>query len=76
MMEINMKKKKTKKVLYNVQCAFDEKHVFEKVLEVEVGTESVESEVDAFCPSCNKMVSIMVKGKVAMNTSVMRGTGS
>lgn len=71
-----MRKKKNKKVFYNVQCAFDEKHVFEKALEVEVGSESVESEVDAFCPFCNKMVSITIKGKAAMNTSVMRGIGS
>ena len=32
-------KKKTKKVLYDVQCVYDEKHVFEKVLEIEAGSE-------------------------------------
>ena len=32
-------KKQKKKVLYDVQCVHDEKHVFEKVFEIEAGSE-------------------------------------
>jgi hypothetical protein len=67
------KKKQTKKVLYNVQCVYDEKHVFEKVFEIEAGTEEKEeTEVQTYCPYCNKLVTVVVKGKVPPDKTVFR----
>ena len=67
-------KKKTKKVLYDVQCIYDEKHVFEKVFEIEAGSEEKEeTEVETYCPYCNKLVTVVVKGKVPPDKAVFRG---
>ncbi|MCK5057010.1 MAG: hypothetical protein KAT34_10165 [Candidatus Aminicenantes bacterium] len=58
-------KNKTKKVLYNVQCIHNEKHIFKKVFEINEGTEKrEETEVETYCPSCDKLVTVTVKGKV------------
>ena len=68
------KKKQMKKVLYKVQCAYDEKHVFEKVFEIEAGSEeNDESRVETYCPHCNQLVTVVVKGKVSPDTTVFRG---
>ncbi len=67
-------KKQMKKVLYNVQCFYDEKHVFEKVFEIEEGSEEKEeTEVEAYCPQCNQLVTVVVKGKVPPDKTVFRG---
>jgi hypothetical protein len=67
-------KKQMKKVLYNVQCVYDEKHVFEKVFEIETGSEEKEeTEVETYCPYCNKLVTVVVKGKVPPDKTVFRG---
>ncbi|MCK4764318.1 MAG: hypothetical protein KAW12_19115 [Candidatus Aminicenantes bacterium] len=66
-------KNKTKKVLYKVQCVYDEKHVFEKVFEIEEVSESKEeTEVQAYCPHCNELVTVVVQGKVPDDTRVFR----
>ncbi len=67
-------KKQMKKVLYKVQCASPEKHVFEKVFEIEAGSdENGESRVETYCPLCNQLVTVVVKGKVSPDTTVFRG---
>ena len=67
-------KKQTKKVLYDVQCVYDVKHVFEKVFEIEAGSEEKEeTEVETYCPYCNKLVTVVVKGKVFPDKTVFRG---
>jgi hypothetical protein len=67
-------KKEKKKVLYHVQCAYNEKHIFEKSFEIEEGSEDKEeSEVQTYCPQCNKLVTVVVKGKVLPDTKIFRG---
>jgi hypothetical protein len=69
-------KKKIKKVLYHVQCVYNEKHIFEKVFEIEEGSEAKEeSEVETYCPYCDKLVTVVVKGKVTPDTSIFRNIG-
>ncbi len=68
------KKKQMKKVSYNVQCVYDQTHVFEKVFEIEIGSEEKEeTEVETYCPLCDKLVTVVVKGKVSPDTTVFRG---
>jgi len=67
-------KKQKKKVLYDVECVHDEKHVFEKVFEIEAGSEEKEeTEVETYCPYCSKLVTVVVKGKVLPDKTVFRG---
>jgi len=67
-------KSKTKKVLYNVQCFHDEKHIFEKIFEIVEGTEKKEeTEIETYCPFCDKLVTVTVKGKIKPDTSILRG---
>ena len=67
-------KKQMKKVLYNVRCAYDPGHVFEKVFEIEAGSEEKEeTKVETYCPKCNGLVTVVVKGKVLPDTTVFRG---
>jgi aspartate carbamoyltransferase regulatory subunit len=55
--------KKVKKVVYNVQCAYNPEHIFEKVFEIQEGSEKIDSELEAYCPYCDKFVSIEIQGK-------------
>ncbi len=61
-----------KKKLFRVQCAFDNNHVFDKMLEVEESDEPVISEVETFCPLCGKMVSFNVKGKTVPDSPFLK----
>jgi hypothetical protein len=62
----------TKKLVFNVQCAYNPEHVFEKVFTVEDNTETVESEVQAFCPDCEKKVTVTIKGRVLPDAELLR----
>jgi ribosomal protein L44E len=67
-------KKRTKKVLYRVQCVYNENHIFEKSFDIEEGSEDKEeSEVQTYCPQCKKLVTVVVKGKVLPDTKIFRG---
>jgi ribosomal protein L44E len=63
-----------KKVLFNVQCQSDSKHIFEKVFELEENQERPEkqSEVEAFCPYCSKIVEVTVKEKAPLNQEILK----
>ncbi len=65
--------KKVKKVLYNVECAYNPEHVFEKVFKIEEASEAMETEVQAYCPYCEKHVTTTIKGKVVTDASLLRG---
>ncbi len=67
--------RQTKKVVFKVQCAYDESHIFEKVLEIEEGTEDKETEVQAYCPFCEKHVDVTVQGRVVPDTELLRKYG-
>lgn len=58
--------------LYNVQCAYNSDHIFEKLFTIEENTENVESEVEAFCPHCEKRVSVTVQGRVVPDAELLR----
>ena len=63
----------TKPVKYRVQCAFDEKHVFDKVFNIKEGSEEgPPSEVEAFCPFCEKPMTLKVQGEVGKDEVLMR----
>ena len=62
----------SKKVLYDVQCAYDDAHVFQKNIEIEAGSEDTTSEIEAFCPYCGKHVSITIQGKAMPNQELLR----
>ncbi len=64
--------KKAKRVLYNVECAYNPEHVFEKVFKIEEGSEAMESEVEAYCPYCEKHVTTTIKGKAAPDESLLK----
>ena len=62
-----------KNVTYNVQCAYDQTHTFQYVFKVEEGSEEITtSDVEAFCPHCEKNVRITIQGKVALDEKLMR----
>ncbi|MCL6589304.1 MAG: hypothetical protein K6U80_05045 [Firmicutes bacterium] len=62
---------KEKKVLYMAQCAFDPEHEFEKSFTVEEGSEQKKAaKVEAFCPFCDKRVTVTVKGKAVPDESI------
>jgi hypothetical protein len=63
--------KKIKKVVYQVQCAFNSQHLFEKVFEIEEGTENRQSKIEAYCPFCDKFVTVTVQGE-APDTDTLR----
>ena len=64
--------KKTKKVKYKVVCANDDNHIFEYVFTIYEGTETEESDVEAFCPFCDDFVSITIKGIVPPESILRR----
>ena len=64
--------KKTKKVVYKVQCFYNPEHVFDKVYAIEEGSTETESQVEAFCPFCDNIVSIQVQGKVIPDEKLLR----
>jgi hypothetical protein len=64
--------KKEKKVMYQVQCAYNPDHEFEKVFEIEEGSENKETKVEAFCPYCDKKVTVTVKGRVVPDEDILR----
>lgn len=68
-----MKKKKTTTVSYDVQCVHNRAHVFKKDFEIEEGSESSEeTEMDVYCPECQKLVTVAVKGKIPPDKTIYR----
>lgn len=67
--------KKTKKVVYQVQCANNPDHVFEKVYEVIEGTENKTTDVDVYCPDCDAFVTVTIQGKVKPDRTILKKFG-
>jgi hypothetical protein len=63
-----------KKVIYQVQCAFNKNHIFEKKLEIQEGSDLTEdtTEMEAYCPYCNNMVKFTVKGRPVPDEFTLR----
>lgn len=64
--------KKTYKQVYRVECAHDKSHVFEKVFVIEAGTEFQDTEVETYCPYCEKQVTVAVQGKIQPDATLLR----
>jgi hypothetical protein len=63
---------KSKRVVYEVICPNNPKHVFPFAFEIEPGSENVQSKVQAYCPQCDAFVQVTVKGKLPPNVEVYR----
>jgi len=63
---------KRKRVVYEVVCPNDPKHVFPFAFEIEAGSENVQSKVQAYCPQCDDFVQVTVKGKLPPNEQILR----
>jgi hypothetical protein len=63
-----------RKVLFNVQCPADPGHIFEKVFELTEGQDRPEKETDieAFCPYCNKIVPVTVNEKTPLDEEILK----
>jgi ribosomal protein L44E len=66
-----MKMKIKKKVAYKVQCAPCKK-IFDKTFEIEEGSENIATYVEAYCPFCDKRVTVTVQGKVVADKELLR----
>ncbi len=64
--------KKMKRVVYQVQCALNPKHVFEKVYLIEQGSENKQTDVNVYCPLCDAYVDITIQGKLVMDEVILR----
>lgn len=67
--------KKQKKITYTVECAYDPQHVFEKSFVIEEGTEHLESTVEAYCPHCDELVQVTIRGRIVADSEVLRRFG-
>ncbi len=67
-------RKSVKQMIFMVQCPFDETHLFERKVDIEEGSDDrpAESEVEAYCPFCDKMLTVKVTGKPDRNTIFYR----
>ncbi len=63
-----------KKKVFSVQCPIDKSHVFDKTFELEEGVDPdpLGTELDTFCPFCNRMVTIKVTGDAIKNEYLLR----
>ena len=64
--------KRLKKQVYEVQCANDPAHVFPKIITTQEGTEDTETEVQAYCPFCDEMVTFTVQGELEVDEEFLR----
>lgn len=68
-----MEFKMTKRLLYSVRCTKDNDHVFEKIFEIEEGSEGVEETVaQTYCPECRTAVSVTVEGRLKLDADLVR----
>ncbi|MDY6933814.1 MAG: hypothetical protein SVZ03_06280 [Spirochaetota bacterium] len=58
--------------MYNVECAFNKEHIFEKVIEIEEGSEDSELEMQAYCPFCDELMNIKIQEKAVSNAAILR----
>jgi len=63
---------KSKRVVYEVVCPNDARHVFKYAFTIEEGSENVSSEAEAYCGRCDAFVRVTVKGKLAPNEEIIR----
>lgn len=64
-----MAKKETR--LFTVECAACKK-TFEKQITIYQGSEEEESNLEAYCPECQKLVSFTIHGKLPKDFILMK----
>ena len=69
---LGKRKKKTERVLYNVECAFNKEHIFEKVIEIKQGSENSKTELQAYCPFCDELVNYKIQGEAVPNAAILK----
>ena len=62
---------KTNKVPYEVVCHKNAKHVFSVVFDVIPDANST-SKAEVYCPECDTLVRVTIKGKLPPNQEVLR----
>lgn len=67
--------KNSRKIVHKIQCAHNEDHIFEKAFNIEDGKVTEETEIQTYCPFCNKSVTVMVKGAVIPDEKLLRKYG-
>ena len=63
---------KVKKVIYQVECANNPKHIIEKFFEIKDGSEHLQTEVQVYCPQCDDWVTATVQGKFVPNQEIVK----
>ena len=63
---------RAKKVLKKVICCHNPEHVFSVAFAIEPGSEDCPSTVEAYCPQCDKFLSVTVRGEPEVNKVLLR----
>ena len=66
---------KIRKIVHKIQCAHNEEHIFEKAFNIKDGPVKEETDIQTYCPFCNKSVTVRVKGEVVPDKKILRKYG-
>ncbi|MCP4217763.1 MAG: hypothetical protein GY765_24190 [bacterium] len=62
-----------KEVMYKIECVYDKTHIFDKIFKIKKGSEEkMVSPNEVYCPYCNKLVTVEVKGEVVPDKNCLR----
>ena len=61
-----------KKVLKEVVCCHNPEHVFTIAVALEPGSKGASSTIEAYCPLCDKFVSVTIQGAPELNEQITR----
>jgi hypothetical protein len=64
-----------RKIVHRIQCAHNEEHIFDKAFEIKDGPVTKETEIQTYCPFCDKSVTVRIKGEVLADKEVLRTYG-
>ncbi len=68
-----MFRKKKKLTVFNIQCKADKSHMFDREFIIFEGTEEkYTTEVQIYCPFCDHLLTLEIKGKIASDTAIFR----
>lgn len=64
-----------KHIIYNVICPYKEHRPLPYSVDVHEAEKIVSSNVEIYCPYCDKFVTVKIKGKPVDNTEIQRRYG-
>jgi hypothetical protein len=68
-----IRRRRKKSVIYDIQCAADATHNFNREFTIEEGTEeSYTTDMHVTCPFCDTLMTVVVKGKVFPDATIYR----